>query len=436
MTAAVWESDYYRDVPPLITDAPDDPWETRPAVQQLPIEVQILPATHGHVAAEPLYVDVTALLAGGLPEPPAPRLLRRTDGHALFYAEKVNVLFGDPECGKTMIAIAACVEALNQGRRATILDVDHNGAHEIIGRLVLLGANPAHLADPERFRLHEPDDADELRAVVASMQQWRPAVAVVDSLGEVIPMLGLSSNSPDDYSTAHRAVLTALANAGAAVIGIDHMPKSEDARTHGQTGTVAKRRAVNGASLRVTLTDTFVPGRGGAASLLIHKDRPGGLRAHSPVVGKYQPAGRFVMTAHDDGTTSWHITAPDAAADVATSGSAPIDDIAELDSLDPEPASVRDVKARLGWGGTRATKALAAWKEHQAARPPQKARNPGQLGAFPVPPPTSGGTGNTPAMSVPEERSPRSRNTTRPIEMPRRTNPFAWLTTSAKTLRA
>lgn len=314
-----------------------------------------------------LYVDVAALLADGLPEPPEPRLLRRRDGRALFYAEKVNVVFGDPECGKTMIALAACAEALNEGRRVTVLDVDHNGAAEIVSRLIMLGARPQHLADPTQFRLHEPDDADELRAVITSMCGWRPAVAVVDSLGEVIPMLGLSSNSPDDYSTAHREVLTAMADAGAAVIAIDHMPKSEDARLHGQTGTVAKRRAVNGTSLRVTLAETFIPGRGGAASMQIHKDRTGGLRAHCPAIGKNAPAGRFVMETHPDGTTDWWVTAPDAAADPTGPGSASIDDIVELDSLDPEPASVRDVKTRLGWGGTRATAALKGWKEQRVA---------------------------------------------------------------------
>jgi len=34
-------------------------------------------------------------------------LLRRADGQCIFYAGKVNVLYGDPECGKTWIALAA-----------------------------------------------------------------------------------------------------------------------------------------------------------------------------------------------------------------------------------------------------------------------------------------------------------------------------------------
>ena len=43
------------------------------------------------------------MLAGGLPEPPAPVLLTRADGHAMFYEAQVNLLFGDAESGKTLI---------------------------------------------------------------------------------------------------------------------------------------------------------------------------------------------------------------------------------------------------------------------------------------------------------------------------------------------
>lgn len=341
--------DPWRDVPPPA--AP--PWE-QPAAPQ-PIRT----AQH---------VDVASLLADGLPEPPQPTTLRRQDGHALFYAGKVNVVFGDPECGKTWIALAAYAEALNDNRRASVVDVDHNGATEIVSRLLLLGAQPALLSDPARFRLYEPDDAEELRATVTTLQGWRPATAVVDSLGEIIPMLGLSSNSPDDYSSAHREVLSALATAGAAVIAVDHLPKSDDARVHGQTGTAAKRRAVNGASLRVTLADTFIPGRGGAANLAIHKDRPGGLRAHCPADGKTQPAGRFVLNARPDGTADWWVTTPDNAItpDAGTTHETLLD-VAELDSLDPPPTSVRDVQTRMKWGGTRASAALRTWKEQAAA---------------------------------------------------------------------
>lgn len=259
------------------------------------------------------FIDVAAALAKGIPPPPAPVLLKRADGCALFYAGKVNVLFGDPECGKTWIALAAMVEALEAGRRAAFVDLDHNGWEEIVGHLMLLGATAEQLSDPDLFRLAEPEDGAELIYTVAALKAFRPAVATVDSLGEMLPMLGLSSNSPDDYTAAHRQVLTPLATAGAVVIGIDHLPKSDDARAHGQTGTIAKKRAVNGSTIRVTVHQQFVPGRGGSANLSLEKDRGGGLRGNCPPPDKgkrSQAAGRFVMKPHDDGTLNWWVTNP------------------------------------------------------------------------------------------------------------------------------
>jgi hypothetical protein len=262
----------------------------------------------------PVFVDTAAILRGGLPEPPEPTLLRRDDGHRLFYDGKVNVLFGDPECGKTWIALAAVAEALNDGKRAAMLDMDHNGAQEVLARLLALGAKPDALADPDGFRLSEPDDVMVLGMAIQQLREWRPDVVVVDSIGEMLPMFGLSSNSPDDYTAGHRRALTPLALAGAAVIAIDHMPKGEDARTHGQTGTIAKKRAVNGSNLKVTVVEVFAPGKGGAASMTVFKDRPGGLRKHCPVDGKSQPAGRFVMAPREDGSVSWRVTSPSGAA--------------------------------------------------------------------------------------------------------------------------
>jgi hypothetical protein len=310
------------------------------------------------VPPTPLYSDVAAFLAGGIPDPPRPVALRRDDGHALFYAGKVNVLFGDPESGKTWVALAACAQVLGDGRKVAVIDVDHNGIREIITRLLALGAHPEALADPERFRYYEPEDALTLRATAYQVQEWRAALAIVDSLGEVLPMLGLSSNSPDDYTRAHREILSTIAIGGAAVLAIDHLPKSDEARSRGQTGTLAKLRAVNGASIRVTVRDPFIRGRTSSCSLVVHKDRPGGLRATCPVDGKYQPAGMFVMEPLPGGGIAWRVTTP-RIGDARISNT----DVADLDALDPPPTSQRDVIKRMGWGGGRSMAALKAWRE-------------------------------------------------------------------------
>ena len=40
---------------------------------------------------------------------------------------------------------------------------------------------------------------------------WQPHLAIVDSTGELLPSLRLSSNSPDDFTIAHNRVLKPLA---------------------------------------------------------------------------------------------------------------------------------------------------------------------------------------------------------------------------------
>lgn len=308
-----------------------------------------------------LFYDVAAMLDGGLPDPPAPVVATRTDGHALFYAGQVNLVFGDPESGKTFLCLAACAEALSRGRRVLVVDLDHNGPAATIDRLLMLGAQEGALADPSRFLYVEPEDAPHLMAIVQAAIAWGPALALIDSVGELLPVFGFSSNSPDDFTLVNSRVLKPLAVAGAAVLGIDHLAKGTESRTSGPTGTAAKKRAVGGVSVRITLKDAFTPGRGGAAAITIHKDRHGGLRQHCPPPdGGEAYAGTFVLNAEDDGTTTWHITAPELG-DRAPSGVTEAD-IDALDLLDPPPASVRDVKARLNWRTDRASAVLRQWR--------------------------------------------------------------------------
>ncbi|BCP15671.1 hypothetical protein MINTM021_25800 [Mycobacterium paraintracellulare] len=303
---AEWDG---RSLPPAEWD--DIPLPPQPSVDE---ELGDPPPDPETDAGDPLYADIAALLDGTLPEPPAPRLLTRTDSHAVFYAARVNILFGDPEVGKTWVAFAACVEALREVRRVLVIDLDHNGVEAVIANLLLLGAPRNLLRNQSAFRYCEPDDAAEVYRIVADCQDWRPAVAVVDSFGELLPMLGGSSNSDDEYTVANRAVLQPLANAGAAVIGIDHLAKNAISRAAGPTGTPAKRRAIGGASIRVQVARQLVPGHGGSAHLFINKDRHGGLRKHCPAANgnqREQLAGTFVMSRPDDhGCVRWYVAEP------------------------------------------------------------------------------------------------------------------------------
>lgn len=312
------------------------------------------------------YVDVAALLDGTLPEPPQPSLLTRSDDVGLFYAGQVNWVFGDPEGGKTWVCLAAATEALLTGDRVLVIDLDHNGPAATVSRLLALGAPVEALRDPERFLYCEPEDRVAVRAVVAHMAEWRPDVAVVDSIGELLPMFGTNSNSADEFTGVHTGVLKPLARTGAAVLAVDHLAKGQDSRAHGPGGTAAKRRAIGGVSLRVKVKDAFTPGHGGSAYLTVNKDRHGGLRAHCPTGDREPLAGVFRLRAFTGGVLTWDVTAP-GRDERNPEEAAPPEDVAAVAGLDPAPRTVDDAQKRLSWNRQRASNAVRTWREQQEA---------------------------------------------------------------------
>jgi hypothetical protein len=223
--------------------------------------------------------------------------------------------------------------------------------------LLNLGADAAILGNLDRFRYKEPEDRQDLIESIADLRTWRPGVAVLDSVGELMPTMGLSSNSPDDFTIAHTSVLKPLAMAGAAVIAIDHVAKNTESKAQGPTGTAAKARAAGGTMLRVTVKDAFTPGHGGAAYLNVKKDRHGGLRSNSPrgdkepLGGTFKlfPDGDFAVFAANDGER--------------TPSTVPAADLAAMQAMDPPPTSVRDVKERLSWSSDRATSVLRVYRD-------------------------------------------------------------------------
>jgi hypothetical protein len=326
------------------------------------------------------FVDVAGLLSGALtvPEPDSGSL--RTDGLPLLYSGKVNALYGDPEAGKTLIAMCMAADVLARGGSAMFIDVDHNGAQIILTRMLSLGVSKEVLSDRTRFRLAEPEDSDAYLHAMKKALEWAPSFVLIDSVGELGPMFRLNSNSSDDYATLNRVAIQPLSAEGTAVVIIDHYPKDRGNRS-GPGGTVRKSATLNGVGYEVFNTVPFSPTHGGRAVLYIAKDRPGGVRAKcSPT--KRTKAATIVMApaAFDRTHSTWTFYAPDepdlvgaitpgaigSGMDEAGPESAAQDrmsaDVAALESLDPAPSSRRDVMDRLGWGTPRAGAALKAWR--------------------------------------------------------------------------
>lgn len=307
-----------------------------------------------------IYANVGDLLDRGEIAPPAPTVGLRNDGAGLFYRGQVNTVFGNPESGKTLIAQCALVDELGRGRSGLIIDLDHNGAGATISRLIAMGADDVILRNPDRFRYAAPDDADQVTAIVADTLEWKPAVVLLDSLGELMPIFAASSNDADDFTRVYGAVLKPLARSDAAVIVVDHLAKNPGSQAFGSTGTAAKKRAIGGTSLRVTVVEAFRPGHGGKAQLTINKDRHGGLRAVSGGDDREPLAATFRLW-DENGDIRWNFHPPEQGERPIVQGVSE-DDITALSKLDPPPISQRNVKDRLGWGSTRALDTLREWR--------------------------------------------------------------------------
>lgn len=249
-----------------------------------------------------LYADLGWVAAGGVPpQLPMPEVFQREDGIGLFYHGKINGIYGEPETAKTWLALAAIVEALRRGERAVFLDVDHNGAEVLASRLVALQASSEPilhlLADPDRFRIALPESPQDLTQFVADMREWLPggrSVAVIDSLGEVIPMYGAASKDNDQITTVLRLLARPLAQLGSAVILIDHVAKGDGGDSGYAIGGTAKKRAINGSYIKAmtpSAGNTPRPGGIGKVQLMVEKNRDGHLRRYAE--GKH--IGTFVL---------------------------------------------------------------------------------------------------------------------------------------------
>lgn len=337
------------------------------------------------VESDSVWTNVADIRRGGAERAKA-TVLKRDDGQHLFYKAKVNTLMGDPESGKTLIAAVGAAEVLSSGGRVAWFDLDHNSTPDIVAMLEGFGVEGSLLDDTSRFRIasEKLEDKDDVFRAVADLADWAPDYVILDSVGELVPLLEGNSNDADDYTVVNRAVASKLANGGACVVIIDHMAKGSDSRKFGAGGTMAKKRAGNGAQLEVIVKRTFDLKHGGRSDVKIVKDRPSDVRSNSPKAEGTQRARAAIFEVFPqdaEGKSRYELRYPDDEATKPHRGptkelkadfaGTPTDrvsaDVALLKTLKEPPKSKRDVMARMKWGSVRALKALGQYQAEMAA---------------------------------------------------------------------
>lgn len=240
-------------------------------------------------------VDLQAVLAGKHLDPP-PAMLHRTDGVALLYAGGVHAVSGEPESGKTWVALLAAVELLAAGHNVAFVDFEDR-ADRVVARILALGAHPDQVT--AHFRYIRPDRPidDQTRPDLADAVTDTRLV-ILDGVTEAMTVHGLDLNSNSDAATFYALLPRWIADHGPAVVLIDHVVKDHERQGRWALGAQHKLAGLDAASYQVRMITPFGRGKHGIARVDVAKDRPGHVREHT--------TGKTIAEFHLDATRGYN----------------------------------------------------------------------------------------------------------------------------------
>lgn len=220
-----------------------------------------------------LFVDLGPVLAGNL-EPELPTIGKSDDGFFLFYAGRLNELHAEPGVGKTNVLLAVIGRILANGGCVVFIDPEDNPI-AICRRLISLGADPNRIATGFKY-LHDPDKDALIRA-----RKWVEAngadLVAIDGAAELISGTGGSERDEDDVLRFFKLYVRPFADAGSGVVITDHVAKDSDSAGLWPRGSGAKMGRYDGAVYLIRESKAYSPEQEGAVTMVIAKDRNGGI---------------------------------------------------------------------------------------------------------------------------------------------------------------
>lgn len=260
-------------------------------------------------------VDLAELLDAGY-SPRLPVLMVRDDGQALLYPGLTHSIQGESGSGKSLVVQAVAADLVKDGGRVLYLDFESSASEVVAGRFVkTFGCTREQvLAGLAYVR---PDEAPRGPGFEALLAEPRDLV-VIDGVTEALNVSGLQgeskTNSNDAITQWHRLLPKRLAErTGAAVVQIDHVTKSKDARDFA-IGGQAKRATITGAAYTLEVAKPFSRGLDGEVRLYLTKDREGHVMASpEPTQGKGRLAAVATIESHPDGMAVVSLRAPQTA---------------------------------------------------------------------------------------------------------------------------
>jgi len=229
-----------------------------------------------------LPVDLEPFLNGSY-TPLKPTIFERTDGQALIYPGKIHSIYGESESGKSFVAQYLCAVEIMQGHKVLYIDFEDSPA-EMIKRLQLFGASPQAIR--ESFTYLQPWqslNSTRNRQALAQVLETRWTFVVIDGFTVAMNLLAPASGTPEAQVAEFMAVLPKriTSKTNAAVLTVDHVVKSKDARGRFALGSQEKLNQVTGAAYALEVSQAIYPGARGSLVLRVTKDRIGQVRANS-----------------------------------------------------------------------------------------------------------------------------------------------------------
>ncbi|MFJ1536373.1 AAA family ATPase [Streptomyces mirabilis] len=296
----------------------------------------------------------------GTYQPPIPTVGRRDDGVGLFYPGRMHSIVGESEGGKTWFALMAVAAELAAGNAVVFIDFEDD-APGVVGRLLALGADRAHIRD--RFAYIRPEDPLNVgfnrHEVGQALHDLRPTFVPVDGVTEGMAMHGMELKDNTDVAKFGRLLLRPIAEMGPAVATLDHVVKSSENRGRYAIGGVHKLNGLNGAMYVLENRKPFGVGLTGKSTVRIAKDRPGQLRRHAlPHSSGLHWFADFALKSHDELFAEAFLYPP-----IESEGpfrpTAVMHKVAAALAAAPDALSVRGVQDRVGGGKEIVRTALA-----------------------------------------------------------------------------
>lgn len=244
--------------------------------------------------------DLTGLLTGGITRPEPGLLTTDDEHHQLLYPGKIHAFNAESESGKSWLALHACAQEMTAGAHVLYIDFEDDAAG-VTSRLVGLGVEPELIV--AAFHYVRPDDAYDAAAhaeVQRILDDHQPTLAVLDGVTEALVMNGWKINENDDAAAFAVRILRPIADAGPAVVLIDHVTKDKDQQGSHAIGAQHKKAFITGAAYKLEVRKPFGEGRRGEARITVTKDRPGAIRGWAldgKVVGTFHLASQHDQVA-------------------------------------------------------------------------------------------------------------------------------------------